>query len=234
MKRWLTLPIILIVLGLLQWGCTALLLEGPIRQGPYYYQILVLAGINIILAVSLNLTNGVAGQFSIGHAGFYAVGAYTSASVVVYGGPTIRTALGATPALLQDAMKNSAMHEGHWAFTQTDLVDVKVGKETKQQQTVFRFDPSKPYAEQFTPQLVEGHREEDGEPEPDPDRRWRLALPHARGGDRAADRRRLRPRDGGDRSDRSADAPTPRGGACEAAPGSDARQRVAEDLAESA
>ena len=61
------------------------------------------------------------------------------------------------PALLQDAMKNSAMHEGHWAFTQTDLVDVKVGKETKQQQTVFRFDPSKPYAEQFTPQLVEGH-----------------------------------------------------------------------------
>ena len=61
------------------------------------------------------------------------------------------------PALLQDAMKNSAMHEGHWAFTQTDLVDVKVGKETKQQQTIFRFDPSKPYAEQFTPQLVEGH-----------------------------------------------------------------------------
>jgi len=93
-KRWLTLPIILIVLGLLQWGCTALLLEGPIRQGPYYYQILVLAGINIILAVSLNLTNGVAGQFSIGHAGFFAIGAYIAACISVYGGPGFHAALG--------------------------------------------------------------------------------------------------------------------------------------------
>jgi len=35
--------------------------------------------INIILALSLNLVNGFTGQFSIGHAGFMAVGAYTSA-----------------------------------------------------------------------------------------------------------------------------------------------------------
>ena len=33
-------------------------------------------GINIILAVSLNLINGYTGQFSLGHAGFMAVGAY--------------------------------------------------------------------------------------------------------------------------------------------------------------
>ena len=38
-------------------------------------------GINIILAVSLNLINGYTGQFSLGHAGFMAVGAYT-ASVI--------------------------------------------------------------------------------------------------------------------------------------------------------
>src|SRR2546422_6171031 len=36
-------------------------------------------GINIILAVSLNLINGYTGQFSLGHAGFMAIGAYVSA-----------------------------------------------------------------------------------------------------------------------------------------------------------
>jgi len=37
--------------------------------------------INIILAVSLNLINGYTGQFSLGHAGFMAVGAYTAAVI---------------------------------------------------------------------------------------------------------------------------------------------------------
>lgn len=46
----------------------------------YYYQILIQCGIFITLAVSLNLINGITGQFSIGHAGFYAVGAYVGAS----------------------------------------------------------------------------------------------------------------------------------------------------------
>lgn len=36
-------------------------------------------GINIILAVSLNLITGFTGQFSLGHAAFMAIGAYTSA-----------------------------------------------------------------------------------------------------------------------------------------------------------
>ena len=36
-------------------------------------------GINIILAASLHLIIGITGQFSIGHAGFLAVGAYASA-----------------------------------------------------------------------------------------------------------------------------------------------------------
>ena len=47
--------------------------------------------INIILALSLNLVNGFTGQFSIGHAGFMAVGAYTSAFLsthpVIFGHP---------------------------------------------------------------------------------------------------------------------------------------------------
>lgn len=54
-------------------------LQGSIS--PYYYQIIIYIGINIILASSLNLINGFAGQFSLGHAGFMAIGAYTSALI---------------------------------------------------------------------------------------------------------------------------------------------------------
>lgn len=42
---------------------------------------LVVIGINIILAVSLNLITGFTGQFTLGHAAFMSVGAYTSAVV---------------------------------------------------------------------------------------------------------------------------------------------------------
>jgi len=45
----------------------------------YNGRLLVFICINIILATSLNLINGFTGQFSIGHAGFMAVGAYASA-----------------------------------------------------------------------------------------------------------------------------------------------------------
>ncbi|MGI5972856.1 MAG: branched-chain amino acid ABC transporter permease [Oscillospiraceae bacterium] len=43
----------------------------------YYTKILILVGINIILAVSLNVATGYLGQLPLGHAGFMAVGAYT-------------------------------------------------------------------------------------------------------------------------------------------------------------
>lgn len=42
-------------------------------------------GIAVIMAVSLTVVNGFAGQFSIGHAGFMAVGGYLAASLVYYG-----------------------------------------------------------------------------------------------------------------------------------------------------
>ncbi|MEZ4394755.1 MAG: branched-chain amino acid ABC transporter permease [Polyangiales bacterium] len=45
----------------------------------YFIRVLSVCGINVMLAVSLNLVNGTTGQFSIGHAGFMAVGAYASA-----------------------------------------------------------------------------------------------------------------------------------------------------------
>lgn len=45
----------------------------------YYFQVVIYIGINIILAASLNLINGYTGQFSLGHAGFMAIGGYTAA-----------------------------------------------------------------------------------------------------------------------------------------------------------
>jgi len=65
-------------------GATAASLVVSLFQSQfnaYYYQIIIYAGINIILASSLNLVNGFTGQFSLGHAGFMAVGAYTAAVV---------------------------------------------------------------------------------------------------------------------------------------------------------
>lgn len=45
--------------------------------------VLINVGVNVILAVSLNVVNGFTGQFSLGHAGFMAVGAYTSAKITL-------------------------------------------------------------------------------------------------------------------------------------------------------
>jgi branched-chain amino acid transport system permease protein len=67
------------------------------RIDPYRMDILVTIGFNIILAVSLNLINGYTGQFSLGHAGFMAVGAYTSAAFSLKLGPEILKSMGNGP-----------------------------------------------------------------------------------------------------------------------------------------
>lgn len=54
----------------------------------YYQSTLYTIGINIVLAVSLNLIIGVTGQFSLGHAGFMCIGAY-SAAVITIDNPTL-------------------------------------------------------------------------------------------------------------------------------------------------
>jgi branched-chain amino acid transport system permease protein len=64
------------------------------RIDPYWLHISTLVGINIILAVSLNLINGYTGQFSLGHAGFMAVGAYSAAAVTMFAGPKLLPSLG--------------------------------------------------------------------------------------------------------------------------------------------
>lgn len=47
----------------------------------FYTRLIILAGLYVTLSVSLNLINGITGQFSIGHAAFYMVGAYTAGVV---------------------------------------------------------------------------------------------------------------------------------------------------------
>jgi branched-chain amino acid transport system permease protein len=74
---------------------------GDFRFNAYYARILYLIGINITLAVSLNLINGLAGQFSIGHAGFMAVGGYSATFVTVYSGRAIAGLFGSS---LDDAV----------------------------------------------------------------------------------------------------------------------------------
>jgi len=69
---------------------------GDFQINPYYARIINLVGINITLAVSLNLINGLAGQFSIGHAGFMAVGGYTATYLTVFHGEAIARLVGGT------------------------------------------------------------------------------------------------------------------------------------------
>ena len=84
------------------------LLSGSLISGvsisPYFVQVLCLAGINVTLAVSLNLINGFTGQFSIGHAGFMAIGAYASAWITVTFGDRIRQVVGFLPEIGRDSV----------------------------------------------------------------------------------------------------------------------------------
>lgn len=62
------------------------IVEGLLQTnfiGSFWELNLILIAINIIMAASLNLINGYTGQFSLGHAGFMAVGAYVSAIITV-------------------------------------------------------------------------------------------------------------------------------------------------------
>ena len=68
------IPVFLLILAMIPLGRA---LEDNLD--PYYLRVVMLIGFNIILAVSLQLINGFSGQFSLGHAGFMAVGAYLAA-----------------------------------------------------------------------------------------------------------------------------------------------------------
>lgn len=81
------------------------------RIDPYHLDVLTGIGINIILAVSLNLVNGYTGQFSLGHAGFMSVGAYLAAAVSLFLGPKLLGESGGS-ALQQGFMFLAALVAG--------------------------------------------------------------------------------------------------------------------------
>ncbi len=63
--------------------CGVLFLVPFIIDNSYFLHILISIGLYIILALSLNLVTGFAGQLSLGHVAFYGVGAYTSALLML-------------------------------------------------------------------------------------------------------------------------------------------------------
>jgi hypothetical protein len=56
--------------------------------------------------------------------------------------------------VLKQAMRNSRQDTEHWAYTESTIL--KLRGDTAGKETVVRFDPSKPYEEQYTPLKVEG------------------------------------------------------------------------------
>ena len=92
MKNLITGIIIIAVLYVLNAMMTS---SGFFGTGidDYQARLLVFICINVILATSLNLINGFTGQFSIGHAGFMAVGAYSSAYFTVTYGKGLESSL---------------------------------------------------------------------------------------------------------------------------------------------
>lgn len=64
------------------------------------------------------------------------------------------SARAAVPQILQDALKKLSVDTDRWAYTQTAIQKDDKGK-TKSE-VVLRFDPSKPYAEQYTPLKIDG------------------------------------------------------------------------------
>lgn len=75
LRRALTLlALVAVVIGL-ELGFERVVPDAAWRQ------LALFAMVNVVVALSLNVINGMAGQFSIGHAGFVGIGAYTGAIV---------------------------------------------------------------------------------------------------------------------------------------------------------
>jgi branched-chain amino acid transport system permease protein len=75
-----------LILSAIEIGCVIIpaafitlksfLYDSPIGIDAYWAQVLTLAGVNAIMALSVNVVCGITGQLSLGQAGFQAIGAY--------------------------------------------------------------------------------------------------------------------------------------------------------------
>ena len=73
----------LILNGLAVAGLGAFIFWAQDNLDGYQIQVLNLIAVNAILALSLNLIYGFTGMFSLGHAGFMAIGAYVCALLIL-------------------------------------------------------------------------------------------------------------------------------------------------------
>ena len=80
--KWLGVRLASVVAALLICFILEKVMAGESKS--YARFLFSLAGIYVTLAVSLNLINGITGQFSIGHAAFYQIGAYTGAVLAAH------------------------------------------------------------------------------------------------------------------------------------------------------
>jgi len=112
-KRIAAAASVFVVVLLLDFFLNDILPDSSVRQ------LLMLAACNVLVALSLNVINGMAGQFSIGHAGFLGIGAYTSAVIASHmhhffggGEPSFARSFAVVPACLCA----SAMVAGFFGF----------------------------------------------------------------------------------------------------------------------
>lgn len=63
---------------LIPWVVLAAAIALPFIAGDYWLYLFALAGAYGVVSVGLNLLTGLSGQISLGHAGFFAIGAYVS------------------------------------------------------------------------------------------------------------------------------------------------------------
>jgi branched-chain amino acid transport system permease protein len=93
------------------------LLVAPLFVADYGYYILSIILVYAIVSLGLNILIGMGGQISIGHAGFWALGAYASALTVINGGPFIFGVLvgGAVAAMFGALVALPALRvQGHY------------------------------------------------------------------------------------------------------------------------
>jgi branched-chain amino acid transport system permease protein len=94
-KRITFLASILVAVGLL----------FAVSGRPYLIYLIELVAINLIVVYGLNVVMGFAGQATVGHAALFAIGAYTSALLVIdYGCPVIISGVAAIVAPLIAAL----------------------------------------------------------------------------------------------------------------------------------
>jgi len=72
--------LVALTVAVVAFGAVQVMITGRLLN-PYWQQVMSLAGIMAISGLGLNLIYGYTGQFSLGHAAFYGIGAYASALV---------------------------------------------------------------------------------------------------------------------------------------------------------